>query len=463
MPAAPAPARRPAARWAALVAAAAMLVWPGFWNGYPLIFADTGTYIGQALQVYLGWDRPPFYSIFLFATHWRLTLWGPMLVQGLVVAHLLGLALRALGRPDPLLLVAVAFALSVLTGLPWITAQLIPDVFTGVVVLALWLLGFKAASLSQGERLWLLLLATGAVAVHQSHVPLALGLAVCGAALLLAWRGPRPALGGAARMAFPVVVAVAAMAAVNLAGHGRASPSPFGSVFLATRLIYDGPGMDMLRRTCPDAGWRLCPILDRMGAHHNAFLWEPASPLHAELGGPKAWAAEASAIVSAVVREAPGTVALGILNNSLEQFRLVDTGDGMEAWPGVPGPEPLIARFFPHELGRFLGGRQQRGLLLPDAQALAPLHRAASVLGLLALLALPLLLRRRLDLAGVALVVLVLAAAVGNAAITGGLSGPAVRYQARLAWLFAFAPLALALAAPAGASVRQAVKRRLPA
>jgi hypothetical protein len=56
--------------------------------------------------------------------------------------------------------------------------------------------------------------------------------------------------------------------------------------------------------------------------------------------------------------------------------------------------------------------------------------------------------------------VLVLAAAVGNAAITGGLSGPAVRYQARVAWLFAFVPLALALAAPAALSVRQSIKRR---
>jgi hypothetical protein len=145
-------------------------------------------------------------------------------------------------------------------------------------------------------------------------------------------------------------------------------------------------------------------------------------------------------VVAAVVREAPGAAALGVARNTLEQFRLLDTGDGLEPWPGVPGPEPLIARFFPHELDRFLAGRQQRGLLLPDAQAVAPLHRAVALGGLLALLALPALLRRRLGFAGVALIVLVLAAAAGNAAITGGLSGPAVRYQARLAWLFAFAP-----------------------
>ena len=260
-------------------------------------------------------------------------------------------------------------------------------------------------------------------------------------------------------MAGPAFMAGVALVAMNLAGHGRASPSPFGSVFLAARLIYDGPGMDMLRRTCPDAGWRICPALDRLGPHHNIFLWEPDSPLHTELGGPKAWAAEASAIVAAVLREAPGAAALGVVTNTLEQFRLVDTGDGLEPWPGVPGPEPLIARFFPHELDRFLAGRQQRGLLLTDAQAVAPLHRAVALCGLLALLAAPMLLRHRLSLAGVALVVLVLAAGVGNAAITGGLSGPAVRYQARLAWLFAFAPAALALAAPT-LSVRQPVKRR---
>jgi hypothetical protein len=458
-PGVPVPERRPAARAGAVALAALILIWPAFWNGYPLVFADTGTYLGQALQVYLGWDRPPFYSAFLFVTHWRLTLWGPVLAQGLIVAHLLGVTLRVLGRPNPWLLLPVAFALSVLTGLPWVAAQLIPDVFTGVVVLTLWMLGFKAASLSAGERLWLLLLATASIGFHQSHLPLAFGLALCGGALLLAWRGRR-ALRGAARMAGPVVVAGLALVAVNLAGHKRASLSPFGSVFLATRLIYDGPGMDLLRRTCPEAGWRICPALGRLGPHHNAFLWDPASPLWTELGGAKTWSAEASAIVSAILRDAPGPVVLGLIRNTVEQFRLVETGDGLEPWLGVPGPEPLIATFFPHELGRFLAGRQEGGLLLHDARVLAPLHRAMALAGFLALLVVPLLLRRRLGLAGVALVVLVLAAGLGNAAITGGLSGPAVRYQARLAWLFVLAPAAVALAAPGLSSVRQSVEQR---
>ena len=59
----------------------------------------------------------------------------------------------------------------------------------------------------------------------------------------------------------------------------------------------------------------------------------------------------------------------------------------------------------------------------------------------------PLLRRDRLGRPEVALVLFVLAGGVGNAAITGGLSGPAVRYQARLAWVFVLVPGAL-LAVP---------------
>jgi oligopeptide transport system substrate-binding protein len=41
-----------------VLAAAAMLLWPAVWNGYPIVFADTGTYLSQAIHRYAGWDRP---------------------------------------------------------------------------------------------------------------------------------------------------------------------------------------------------------------------------------------------------------------------------------------------------------------------------------------------------------------------------------------------------------------------
>ena len=452
----------PPSRWAragALCGAALLLAWPAAWNGYPLVFADTGTYLGQALIGYLGWDRPPFYSAFLFLTHWALTLWLPVLAQAAITAHLLSLVLRVRGLGGGRALLLAAAALSALTALPWFVAQLMPDLFTGLLVLALWLLGFRAAALRLWERLWLLVLATGAVAVHQSHLPLALGLALLGGALLAARLPWRMAAAGTARMLAPPLLAAVAMVAVNAVGHGRASLSPFGAVFFAARLVYDGPGMAYLRHACPEAGYRVCAVLDRLGPHHNAFLWYPESPLHNELGGAKAWAPEAAAVVAGTLREVPGAVARAMLANAATQFLTLDTGDGLEAWPGVPGPEPLIARFFPQELAPFRASRQQRNLLRVEASALAPLHRGVALAGLLALPVLLVLRRRSLDLPDGALILLVLTAALGNAAITGALSVPADRYQARIAWLFAFTPPLVMRPAALSRSAGRAVER----
>ena len=46
---------------APILLSAAVLLWPALWNGYPLVFSDTGTYLSQAIERYLGWDRPVFY------------------------------------------------------------------------------------------------------------------------------------------------------------------------------------------------------------------------------------------------------------------------------------------------------------------------------------------------------------------------------------------------------------------
>jgi hypothetical protein len=440
--------------------AALLLLWPAFWNVYPLVFSDTGTYLTQAIHRYLGWDRPVFYSLFLYPLHLQQTLWPPVMAQAVLAAWLLHLLRRVL-LPDgsAWLLLALVAPLAGLTALPFVASQLMPDVFTPLLVIAVALTVLTPEKLAQGEARLLLPVTGFMIVAHQSHVALSL-------ALLLVLLPLRRVLGASAgpasprqrstgwlwRAVLPWPLACLALVSVNLIGHGRASLSPFGNVFLLTRLIYDGPGLTALERNCPQSGWRLCAALGRLPPTSDDFLWNADSPL-AAAGGAKIVSAEAGAIILATIRENPGAVLRGFLANAVSQFGRFATGDGLQPWPDTV--TPAIVHDFPRaEAAAYAAARQQRADIPdPDPPAersllehpLLPgpfvaLHLAAAIAGIGgAVWVLIQGLRRRHVAAGFAAAALL--AVLANAAVTGGLSGPHDRYQSRIVWL----PLAVAL------------------
>ncbi len=420
----------------ALVLSAALLAWPAAWNGYPLVFSDTGTYLSQAIHHYLGWDRPAVYSLFLYPLHWQVTLWPVIAVQALLTAWTLHLTRRVLWPAAPIwFLPAVAAALAVFTSLPWHVAQIMPDVFTPLLALAMALLVLAPARMRRGDLVGLGLFATFMIAAHQSHVPLAVALL---AALMASRRflEQRDGFGRRRWVAvMPPLLACVILVAMNMAGHGRMSLSPYGNVFLLARLIEDGPGMTALRQNCPAAGWRLCDQLDRLPVASDDFLWRDDSAL-AHAGGAKLVSGEANAILAAAWRADPAGIVGGFFVRAAQQAASFATGDGLEAWPRTV--TPWIARDFPAlEADAYAASRQTAGrMAVPDW--LGRLHVGVAIGGIAGCLAL--LARRRRDLAsGFAAAALV--AVLANAAITGGLSGPHRRYQSRVAWLPAFVVL----------------------
>ncbi len=427
--------------WATIIAGALLLLWPAALNGYPLVYADTGNYLGQALQHYVGWNAPPFYSIFLLATDLRVTLWLPILVQSLLVVHLLSVVLRQFGWRGPWPVLASCVGLAAVTTLPWFLSFVTPYVFGGVVVLALWLLAF--GEVGTWERRYLMLLAVGAVAVHFSHVMLGFGLAVVGGGGATFYWGSRAGLRAFGRMAMAPLVVCVMLVGVNLAANGKASVAPFGSVLVAARMIFDGTGRDYLRAACPTQHYRICPYLDQIGDDRDDFLFN--RPLLAEtLGGAKAWAPEARAIVYGTLAYEPGAVLRAALANTFTLFDHLWLREALRPWPDSPGPETMIRRYFPPaELAAFRDSAQTRGVLQDEAATTAPLQVALTWLGIAGLIVLLWTERRRPP--GWTLSLVVLAALAGNALITGGLSGIEDHYEARLAWLPVLVP-ALVLA-----------------
>jgi hypothetical protein len=418
---------------APIILSATLLLWPALLNGYPIVFDDTGTYLSQAVHHYLGWDRPIFYSLFLFPLHMTLTTWPVIAAQGLLAAHTLHLVRRCLlPATSAWWLPAFVLGLTATTAAPWVTSLLMPDIFTSLLVLALALLLFTPERLSRLEHVWLLLFSAFMIAAQQSSVCLSLALLiplvplrrVLGAAAPLG----RP---GLALLAVPPLLAMTALVSVNLVGFGRASLSPYGNIFLLARVIYDGPGMDVLRRDCPAQGWRLCPFLDRFPATTDQFLWRADSPIILA-GGHKRVSADADAIIAAALRAEPGTELRAGLRNGMEQLRRFATGDDLHACPDTV--TPWIARDFPAFERAAYGAARQTNNRLAVPDWMQALHTAAALGGVAGcVVVLVVALRRRHVAAGFTATVLL--AVLGNAFVAGGLSAPHDRYGCRVMFL----------------------------
>lgn len=417
----------------AVPAAAALLLWPALWNGFPIVFADTGTYLSQAIHRYAGWDRPVFYSFFILPLHATVTLWPVVVVQALLAAWVLWLVCRVLiARPSRRAFLGGVAVLSIGSWLPWIVGEIMPDLLTPLLILVVCLLSCVPERLSRGERTGLLGLAAFMIASQQSSLPLACVLLTSLAILGVRHR----AVFGQYRrrwhlLILPPALALIGLCTTNLAAHGRFAISPFGNVFLLARVIYDGPGMDALRRDCPAANWRLCPFLDSFPPTSDDFLWTQDSPLN-RAGGPKIVSRDADAIIRAALIGAPFGEMRAVLANTLDQLGRFASGDGLTPWPAQVSP--WIAQDFPaREAAAYAAARQQAGTL-SVASPLAELHTILALAGVMAcIVLLPIALIRRAPCAGFLLGVLL--ALPLSAAITGGLSAPHGRYQSRIMWL----------------------------
>ncbi len=416
------------------MAGALLLVWPAFVSGYPLLFSDTGGLIEMSLEPTMGWDKPWIYGPFVHLFHWRWSLWPTVLAQGLIVSDLVWRTTRASAsylqkdgatvRSHLLLCLLLAFG----TSAPWFTALLMPDVFTSVAVLCLFLLGWGRLST------WVVLIGAIAIAAHLAHLVMA---AACIATIgLLRRQWPwRPAL--------PLLGALSLLLLTNFVGYGRLTISPHGSVFALARLIGDGPGHRYIDRVCPEAGLNLCAWRGRLATSSDDFLWAPYGPLWdralwGEAFGPVALAPEAARLVPAIIAAEPGAVALAALRNTWAQLQRFQIGDTL-------GPDwlddavlPKLQVYFPAaETARYRASRQVQGQLAPLGDSFRPLHLAVLAIGLAGTILIALA-RPGPALPGLA--VLVLVALMANAAVSGALSAPHDRYQARLVWLLLLPP-----------------------
>ncbi|MBP6392276.1 MAG: hypothetical protein KA352_15390 [Flavobacteriales bacterium] len=426
------------------MACASIILVPALINGFPFVYADTGTYVRSAFEGYVPFDRPYWYGPFIRATSLGgTTLWGVVIAQAILCASYV-LRISSLLLPTMIVgrvAIAACMLLSIGTGLGWYAGQVLPDIFTGIGLLAVFLLVRGA------HGPWLRAMDSIVIAAAcWMHLSNLLILPLAGMSLLLIGRSSpsRPLRPGILWLASATVLGWGGLALANRIVDGNAYVSRSSHVFLIGRMLDTGMLRPYLMEHCPTEQFGICAYIDSLPPHSQAFLWWDSSPV-VKQGGWEATREEYDRIVRGSFTE-PRFIwwhVRGSLASTWEQLGIWEICKGSASeWHRAPdGPTyRMLATHLPHELDNFLGSMQNGGrggldMRWPDLS-----YR--SLLALAVLAAAWALVYRSHDPQGAearTLVLFSLLAIVIGAWVCATLSVVDARYLARDSWLLPFA------------------------
>ena len=403
----------------------------GFYNNFPLVFPDTGTYISSGFANYVPMDRPIFYGWFLRHISLAESLWLPILAQSLILTLLLYYYFRQFVqvRYRPFLYLGFVFFCTLFTGLSVHVSTLIPDIFAPIMILSLGLL-LLAPGLKVRDQVPIGMILFFSMAVHYAHLFTAFLVLAAISLLYILYRKQALIRLRLLLLSWGVVLLSSLLIPTTnwMMGSGFGL-SQGGHVFLMQRLVEWGIVEQYLDEACPGQGYRFC---EYKGDIPRNFIWNSESPLY-KTGGWIENKEEYQVITREVIADwrYSRIILARSLETSVELFFSFDVGD--TTVPELEGSSPFetIKIWFPDQWRRYLSSRQNYEKL--DFSLLNYVQRVA-LLGAL-FISILLLLSKRLPLPQKALIGFFLICLAANAIICGPLSGVFARYQSRVMWL----------------------------
>lgn len=241
---------------------AVLLLFAAFYNGFPLVTSDTGTYINSGFQHFVPHDRPVLYGLFIRHSSLNASFWFTVLAQAIIMAYLLWQVLNrfasnSLGAAGKFVLLVIITAFS---SLSWITGQLMPDVFTPAGIIAFLLLlqpGGKKSNIIFNALILLL-----SCLVHNSHLLIFSLLALVLLLYLLFSKRFRTLIArwGRGLLVVALVAAswlLAPLINYSVDGRFRMSGAPYA--FLMAKNVENGVIDAYLEKNCPQFIKRILP------------------------------------------------------------------------------------------------------------------------------------------------------------------------------------------------------------
>ena len=418
-------------------AAVCALLWVAFFNGYAIIFSDTASYLLTGLTFIPHWPfRSPGYSVFTKLTSLGISAWFVLGVQAIIVVYVLDKTCEYLlgdeRRVREISLLASVSVLAVLTSLPWLASQLMPDVFAGIVFLSSFLLAFND-QLPARSRISLAAISMLSTAVHTSLLPIAALFVALLIIIKLVARLRRAAtLRGTvlASLVVPLIAGGLSTATLNYRMHLGFKFSPSGQIFMLSRLFADGLAADFLRENCPKRPLIACGYLSHLPRSQSEFLFEN----HPLLDEMVEHTDEMDEIVHGTLSAYKLKFLTGSVRETFLQVVAFRTGDEVRSYHAKEWNSDAVAQVFPRDFQAFLNSKETRGQLVPVANAAAAIDTVTFWLSVVVCLAFSWgkAMRRLNQFFYSAMAFLLI-----NAAVCATFSGVFDRYQSRVAWLAA--------------------------
>ena len=456
-----------------LIAASLCLIWPALLNGYPIIFFDTMGYLSAgnaALEWITGYDfgwnakqitglgaeistkgdgfvssaRSVFYGAALVLSDALGGLWVALLLQAILIVVALRFAINHILEGAPLLLITcLILGISLFTPVAFFVCYLMPDIFAGLALLSLAVVAVYHDQMGRKETLFWVVLLILSLIFHASHLALAMVVFVAGMSITILVMGVKHASKPILFIMLAILSALAAQSLFSFAVEKAYGHPPLRPPFIMARTIEQTAGQAYLTQTCPDNGFVVCQFMDRMPLTNDEFLWsrdtETAAFSLATLETKQALIAEQMRFFFAVWQHDPAKQfwsALKGVGTQLAQFGLLEFtySPQRKAYVGSHLPPEMQPNFYSSQLA-------QNTFPLGVADQIVKAAVYCSLFGLVWAFWLLLCLdmpdrasaeqRRRLIL----LTIIILGGLLANASITGILSTPHDRYQARVVWL----------------------------
>ena len=414
-----------------IIAGAFILAIPALINGYPFVNSDEASYLEAGFQLYMPWDRPFMYGLFLrvFSLN-GFSLWFALAFQALVMSFLLFEALKTLCGKFPMWKpITVVAILTFTTPFGWLTSELTPDIWTTICLLAFFLI-----LINENNRITtvvLYLIFGCGVATHMSHFLIFSVLIV----VVFLLRRYFPFLN---RVGVKKTLLLLLLINVLSVALNSRTISSSKNAFLVASMLEKGILKKYLDEYCVVRGYRLCSYKDQLPSDPNIFLWDERSPFYLQ-GGWKGTRDDYSAIISGTltdpkylllhIRESLKATAMQLVN-----FKLADT----YPFPEGSHVHEKIEKYLPADLADYENALQHQSNIVEKLSVVNLLVYASVLVGVVVLIFAGFMSNGGLQNVYWFFVIISLCAIVVNVWDCATFAQVNGRYGARVMWLIPF-------------------------